>query len=332
VSGIDLLAAEMADHRTGWSLGTFGAIAEFTRDPDEPVTFSRGATTLAAVTARGGIRIEPHEAMRLFASESTTRESWSQRVALCLPEDACAMSRRSVLTELGPDTTALREQDRAATLFDLGLDALQADLCVRVADPEVASRLRSCCGWALFAAGNPAMRMILAASPHRVFASRLGRIEVFQPIPNADGASPQGPHTHVLPKLLAHRRTHPATEQVPDGFIPCAHLYPAHPARDAAGHSRPFDRACHEAFQRILRDFGDPASNALKHRVLAAVMAAEEPSAVAVTNGRFARTNVRVALRQLEAESASLPSLARWLAAHDRSDSGEIDQHAGGHD
>ena len=86
--------------------------------------------------------------MRLFASESTTRESWSQRIALCLPDDACAMSRRSVLTELGPDTAALREQDRTAMLFDLGLDALQADLCVRVADPDVAFRLRSHCGWA----------------------------------------------------------------------------------------------------------------------------------------------------------------------------------------
>ncbi len=32
-----LLAGQMADHETGWSLGTFGAIAEFTRDPDEPV-------------------------------------------------------------------------------------------------------------------------------------------------------------------------------------------------------------------------------------------------------------------------------------------------------
>jgi hypothetical protein len=82
----------------------------------------------------------------------------------------------------------------------------------------------------------------------------------------------------------------------------------------------------------MLRDFGDPASNALKHRVIAAVMAGEEPSAVAVTSGRFARTSIRVALRQLGAESGSLPSLAPWLAAHDRSDPGEIDQHAGGHD
>ena len=140
MSGIDLLAAEMADHRTGWSLGTFGAIAEFTRDPDEPVTLSRSATSIAAVTARGGIRIEPQEAMRLFASESTTRESWNQRVAICLPEGRCATSRRTVLTPLGPDLDALREQDRDSPLFDLGLGALQVDLCVRVADSSPAAQ------------------------------------------------------------------------------------------------------------------------------------------------------------------------------------------------
>ncbi len=258
MSSFDFLAAQMADHETGWSLGTFGAIAEFTRDPDEPTTLSRTGTCLAAVTARGGVRVEPCEGMRLFASETTTRESWNHRIALCLPEDACAMNRRAVLTELGPDTAALREQDRGAALFDLGLDALQADLCVRVADQEVAAQLRSHCGWALFAPGNPAIRVILAASPHRVFVSRLGRIEVFQPIPAAEGSSPDGPHTHVLPKLLAHRRAHAATEQVPDGFIPCAHLYPAHPAKDASGRARPFDGARHDAFQQMLRDFGDP--------------------------------------------------------------------------
>jgi len=66
----EFLAAQMADHETNWSLGTFGAIAEFMRDADEPVALSNGDARVAAVTARGGIRIEPCEHMRLFASES----------------------------------------------------------------------------------------------------------------------------------------------------------------------------------------------------------------------------------------------------------------------
>ena len=52
------LADQIADHETNWSLGTFGAIAEFARDPDEPVALSDGDAGLTAVTARGGIRID----------------------------------------------------------------------------------------------------------------------------------------------------------------------------------------------------------------------------------------------------------------------------------
>ena len=33
---------------------------------------------------------------------------------------------------------------------------------------------------------------------------------------------------------------------------------------------------------------------------------------------RFARTNIRVALRQLKAQAETAPSLDAWLAAHER--------------
>ena len=72
---LEFLAAQMADHEANWSLGTFGAIAEFMRGADEPVALSRSGAAVAAVTARGGIRIEAREEVRLFASESTTREA-----------------------------------------------------------------------------------------------------------------------------------------------------------------------------------------------------------------------------------------------------------------
>ena len=140
----------MADAETQWSLGTFGAIAEFARDADEPVALSRGMTSLSAVTERGGIRIELRADMRPFAFETTTKDSWNHRIALCLPESDCAMSGRTVLTELGADSDALRERDRDAILFDLGLGALQVDCCVRVADPEVAAQLRAHCGHPVF--------------------------------------------------------------------------------------------------------------------------------------------------------------------------------------
>ncbi len=236
-AAIDLLQREISNPDTQWSLGTFGAIAEFSRDHDEPVRLVQSAEGVSAVTPRGGIALKSHAAIRPFASESITKTGWNQRVALCLPRDDCAMNQRVALTEIGPDHQAPREQDREAVLFDLGLGALQADFCVRIGDRNLAARLREHAGRAVFEPGNPAMGMILAANPHRVFISRLGRIEVYQPIPPPSGKSPEGPHTHVLPRLLQSRRTHPATEPVPQGWIPCAHLYPPHPARD--GRVRP---------------------------------------------------------------------------------------------
>ena len=58
---------------------------------------------------------------------------------------------------------------------------------------------------------------------------------------------------------------------------------------------------------------------ALKQRVLKAVVAGENPSVVSVTNHRFARTNIRVALRQLRASEQVAPALADWMAAHEPS-------------
>jgi hypothetical protein len=318
-----LLAAQLADPTTSWSVGTFGAIAEFVRDPRERVV--AGADGLSAVTDRGGIRITPSDGLRLFASESTTRTSWNQRVALCLPDDACHMSRRSVLTELGPDVDAIRETDADSILFDLGLDLVQVDACVRVADSGGVDKLRAVCGHPVFEPSNPAMGTILAASPHRVFISRIGRAEVFQPIPAPNGKSPEGPHTHVLPKLLRHRRTHAATEPIPPGFVPCGHFYPAHPAKDATGETRPYDARSHDAFQALMRMFGDQQSIALKQRIAAAISAGDDPAALVEPESRFARTTIRATLRQLLAAEGPSPSLLAWQAAYDRTHQEESD-------
>jgi hypothetical protein len=39
---LDLIAGQVADVETAWSIGTFGAIAEFTRDAEETAAFDRG--------------------------------------------------------------------------------------------------------------------------------------------------------------------------------------------------------------------------------------------------------------------------------------------------
>jgi len=317
----EFLAGQIADTEAGWSLGTFGAIAEFTRDSGEPAALHQTDEAIAVATARGGLRIEMSSELRLIASESPTTESWSHRLALCLPHHACTMSGRTVLTEIGTDSGALRAADRNGVLFDLGLGTLQVDVCVRSCDPEVVAGLRGCTGKSVLAPGCEAMRIILAASPHRVFISRVGRAEVFQPIPPPGGKSPTGPHTHLLPKLLAQHRTHAATERVPSGWVPCAHIYPPHPLRDGLGEARPFRCEHHVAFQALLERYGDPEHVALKRQVVDSIMAGHGPSGVSLPADRFARAIVRVALRQLHASDRSpTATLAAWLSAYDRTD------------
>ncbi|MDP3077002.1 hypothetical protein [Bradyrhizobium sp.] len=312
---IDLLHRAIGDPDTQWSLGTFGAIAEFSRDRDEPVILRQSGDAVSAVTARGGIAIRHDPRNRALASESITRSGWNQRIALCLPEADGAMGARAVLTELGADGAALRASDRDSILFDLGLGAPHADFCVRIGDPDTATELRRHAGRAVFETGNPAMRLILAANPHRVFISRLGRIEVYQPIPPATGRSPEGPHTHVLPKLLKSGRTHPATEPIPGGWVPCAHLYPPHPARDGLGEARPFDPARHDAFQSDIARFGNPEFLAIKRRVQDAIAAQQPPSAM--PGDRHGRAGIRIALRQLKAAGHVSPVLQSWLQDFD---------------
>jgi hypothetical protein len=315
---LDFIAGQIENAEAQWSLGTFGAIAEFARDADEPVEISRTETSVAAVTPRGGLRLEARPDVRLVAFETVTTQAWSQRVALCLADRTAAMGQRAALTELGPDKQALRAQDRTAILFDLGLDALQVDACVRTADQELIATLRGCAGRAVFEPSNPAMGAILRHSPHRVFMTRCGRAEVYQAIPMPGGTSPMGPHTHVLPKLLARKRTHAATEPIPKGWVSCAHLYPAHPLHDGRGRARPFDSIRYSAFQRMLSRYGDIEHLRLKRNVAKAVISGAAPTAIAMPSDRYAQAYVRIALRQIKASEGTSPELTAWFAAHDQ--------------
>src|SRR6185437_7183940 len=312
-----IIAGQLADPESHWGLGSFGAIAEFTRDGDEEVALDLSTAAMSAVTARGGIRILRPAGLRSVAFETAAGAGWNQNFALCLPADAAAMNRRSILTELGPDADALRDEDKHSVLFDLGLAIPHVDALIRVRDETVAAQLRTQAGKNVFAHGSTAMHFILAANPHRVFVSRCGRIEVYQPIPPHDGRSPEGPHTHVLPKLLAHGRTHAATEPIPDGWVPCLSVYPAHPAKDAFGRAKPFQPTRHDAFQALLRAYGDPEMIMLKTQVADAVASGKAPPS-ADRDDRFARACIRIALRQAKASGLTSPSLGLWLEKYER--------------
>lgn len=306
-----LLARALADPDAGWAVGTFGAIGEFVRDHGEPAAVD----ARSAVTARGGIAAALVPGARAIAWErSTVRGAWQHGVAFCLPRDAAPMHRRRVLTPLGRDSDALRESDREAFAYDLGLGATQCDACIRVADAHAARALDSVAGRAALDGGL--LRELVAMQPHRVFVSRLARIEVYTPIPAADGVTPAGPHTHVLPALLRLGRTHPANLPLPDGWVPALELFPPSPLQEVDGRTRPFDAARHAAFQRLLEAFGDTRTVDTKRGIAAAIAAGEAPREDARL-GRAERLARRVALRQLALTQPPSPALAAWRARFD---------------
>jgi hypothetical protein len=317
---LEFFEKQLRQAGTAWSVGSFGAIAEFMRDPDEPVTFHCNGTAVSAVTARGGVRVSTQAGLRPIASESPTAKAWNHRVALCLPRHQCRMSNRRALTEIGPDTEALRAEERDGVLFDLGLGLLQVDALVRTSDPAIAAALRCHVGKSVFGTDSGAIGVILHANPHRVFVSRVGRVEVFQPIPPPDEKSPDGPHTHVLPKLLAHGRTHAASEPLPNDWVPCAHCYPPNAVREDNGHSCHFDGERHLAFQALLERYGDPERLALKKRVIRSVMAGDEPFAITTGGDRFGGATIRITLRQLQASDTRSATLAAWRTVYDRAE------------
>lgn len=227
-----VVAEHLALPATGWAVGMVGAVAEFMRTSAEHAGSDYGT---CVVTARGALRIEATPETRVARF---TTASGLACIALCLPEALARLSGRAVLTGVGRDDGALRPEDRDAFLFDLGVGSPFFDFCIRTADPAAVCRLQQQSGTHLFADGQALLPEIAAMQPQRIVCSRLGRIEVYQSIAPVGGTTPDGPHTHLLPDLLAAGLPFARDEPIPVGWIPCAHLYlgqlPAHETHETA--------------------------------------------------------------------------------------------------
>jgi hypothetical protein len=316
VDAIALAAAHLADPASTWSIGASGVLAEFAREPGEACE----RDGLQVVTERGAIRVEAHAGLEALAYEVLSAQPalWHHGVLFHLPAAAATMSPYTVVTELGLDREAIRGADRGACLFDLGLGSPAFAFCVRTRDAALLQTLRRAAGTAFLGAGRELGAALVAASPHRVAISRVGRIEVFQAIAPEGGATPSGPHTHFIPRLIrAHRG---ASSNIPlapwraAGFT----LYPPHPAKNAAGMPKPFSHAEHVAFQRLLAQFGEADSFAAKTALLASVERGDPPVGWRAPATRYARQACRIGIRQLRRSGAPLAELEAWERALDR--------------
>ena len=232
------LAEHLRDTASSWSMGSYGAVAEFFQKPGEAIA---GTDDFTCVTPRGGIRLEIRDDIRVCDFEKPDgRGDEQHQIALCLPVRESKLSNAATLTERGADSAALREDDCESVLFNLGVSALgsgcfQVDFCVRTDDPKLIDFCRRHCGSSVFAHGSPVVPRLLEDQPTRVVVTRLGRIEVYQVIggDHTDGMTPDGPHTHLLPELLRLNLTHPPDVTIEDGWVPCAFLYASAPLFEA---------------------------------------------------------------------------------------------------
>lgn len=305
------ITALAVDPANGWSIGSFGAIGEFVRDPDEPMKLSVGPDRIEISTACGAMRIAPQGKLRTIAWDSLSRdgESWGHAVAFCCPRLG-TVSR--AIRALGCDEGAIRVEDRGGHLFDLGVAAGAVTMALRTSDAALIAALEAQEGQALLSV--PAlMGEVLRAQPHRVLISPAGRVEVFQPIPPADGKSPIGPHTHLLPKLIAKDRSN---TPIPEGWQAALNLHPRSPWRTMLGERHEFRPDIDAAFAPLLEKYGLPEDRAVERALRAAVAEDCPPERAVWPETRRGCTKARIVLRRMAAEGDS--RAAAWRALHDR--------------
>ena len=305
----DLIADLAEDPANGWSIGSFGAIGEFVRDPDEAAEIRRSYERIEVVTARGGLRVVAADLQGVaWDSLSKDGETWGHALAFCAP---VAERAGRVVHALGPDHAALRPEDRAAELFDLGVACGCVTMAARTADAALIAALRAAEGQPLLSVPG-IMAAVLKAQPHRVLLSPAGRIEVFQPIPPADGKSPIGPHTHLLPKLIAKDRPHSANTPVPEGWQSALSMHPKSPWRTMLGERHPFEPATDAAFRPLLDRFGLSEDRRIERDLVAAL----DGGSFAWPESRRGRHKARIVLRR--AHAAGDDRVKPLRALHDR--------------
>ena len=306
------LAALALDPANGWSIGSFGALGEFVREADEVAEVERTSDVLTIATARGALCLRRTRLVGL-AWESLLSDGigWGHQLALCVEHALVATHR---IAPLGFDHEAVRSEDQGDWLFDLGVTSGCVRMCIRTRDASLAALLDAAAGEALLDRAD-LLAAILRSQPHRVLLSPAGRIEVYQPIPGPHGTSPAGPHTHLLPKLIARRWLHSANDPIPVGWQAALSMHPPAPWRETDG-KRQLASASIVRFAPLLRRYESATDAANGRSVRTAIVAGDQPKLYDWPADRRSRVKARIVLRHLAA--AGCISVADWRLVHDR--------------
>ena len=283
---LDWLSAQLADAETAWSVGSFGAIAEFMRDAGEAISFQRTGGSISAITARGGLRIEAHDSApgRLGIADDAKLEPprrlvpagrhLRDRPAHGPHRNRAGCGRAARARPLGGHVRSRAWNVAGQRLHShrrcgrhRGAEKLDRPIAVRARqrrhgrDPG----------------GQPASRVREPSRTRRSLSANTG----------GGRQKPRGP-AHPCAAQAAAPQAHPRGngDFFPAGFVPCAQLYPPHPARDAMGIRQPFRQKFPASFQELLARFGEVKLLDVKRRVLESVSARHGPSALSLPDGQ----------------------------------------------
>jgi predicted Fe-S protein YdhL (DUF1289 family) len=219
------LSAELrrlaGEPNTGWSIGVYGAVAEFAARNDTLPEIEDGDEPLLLRTSGGALRLRPPPGTRMF--ELIGAAGKVERRVLALHRSRLSGAPASGVTELGADADAIEPSGRSARLFDLGVSGSLVRFCVRTSESALVAVLRQANGRSPFDPATGLVPALLANAPDRVVISPVGRIEVSGPILRSDR---EGPHTHLLPELLARRHEKEPDFPLPEGYEAGVGIFP----------------------------------------------------------------------------------------------------------
>ena len=215
-------ARRLTDEGARLVAGVWGASGELMRLADTPASASIGDDFLTLTVQGAALRLEATPYLTAFEID---RPAEAPLLALAVPQGRAFRNAARQLTALGPDEASLLTRDAGGARYDLGLGRGAARFTVRC-DRDLAAYLARCAGqpWPdhLTHVGQP----LHLASPVRVIETPCLRLEIDALIPPPDGASPDGPHTHLLPDHIAQGLDTPPTVALPEGYVLSALIYP----------------------------------------------------------------------------------------------------------
>jgi hypothetical protein len=308
----EILDQHLNDQSTSWSVGTFGAMAEFFHVSTEPLKTTKINSVLAAQTSLGTIQVTYSKSMQLIPYEGLSKleGAWTQGVLVCMPAAEAQMANRSVISEL-------ITEDNSSPIFDLGLSLEHIDVCIQADCKELIAVFRAHIGKSLFDPNLNLFEVIKDSSPIRIFKSKSACIKVFSHIPATHGKTPLGPHTHFSTKLLKQNKTQAATIPVPEDYVPVFAFYPRTPIRDETGSIKPFDPKAFDHFQNLLRNFQPKPLARIKHMFRQAMEKGQGPDECTQPSTKFERTTLRITIRQYYHSHGPSALLSKWKATYE---------------